>query len=239
MPRVIRETATWAMVLGVGILLGGCSSSANEPDDNTTAVTSEAPGARATGSPVPEVEFDYQEYLAVLQRASNVADPPTTDLVRVIAPRDQSQVWLDCMQEAGWDVSITADGGMSPPPNLPEDQWPAFDVSDYVCHAQYPVDQSLVDAYGIEQVDLLYGYYVEDLAQCLEERDHEVPDPPSLETFRASWKADGTGALHASETTWYPYLGVDAAGLSVDEWEQLNESCPQSPPRDVLYPSGR
>ncbi len=187
-------------------------------------------------APVSAEEFDYDAHLVALREATQVEDPPSTEIVRVIAPDEQPEVWQACMQEAGYEVSVTSDGGLTPPQDLPDDQWGAYDLANYICHAQYPVDQSLVPQFGTEQVDVLYGYYVEELVPCLQERGFEVDEPPTIETFRASW-VSGDEGLHASESTWFPYTAVDAAEISMDEWEAVNAACPQSPSHEVLFGS--
>lgn len=225
--------------LGVSLaFLCGCSPGLADNEASRTArVTTDVNAVSASGGAVSEDEFDYEEYLADLRQMIRIDDPPETEIVRIIAPDERAQVWEECMTEAGWAVSTTFDGGLTPPNNMPEDQWPAYDVSDYVCLAQFPVDDSLIDHFGTEQIDIIYAYYVDDLTPCLQVRGFEMTEPPSLETFRASWVRYATGAYHASETTWFPYADIDAGALSAADWENLNAACPQSPPREVLFPS--
>lgn len=220
------------------ISLCGCSTGLSREDAQTADAGHDSSERSAAGSVVPATEdFDYEGYLSTLQQAVRIDDPPETDLIRVIAPDEQAQIWEECMIDAGWEVSTTFDGGLTPPENMSEDQWPAYNVSDYLCLAQYPVDDSLVNHYGSKQVDLLYEYYVTDLMPCLQGRGFDVTQPPSLEAFRASWVQYGTESYHAGETTWFPYGGVDAGVMAMDDWEQLNASCPQEPPHDYLFPS--
>lgn len=235
-PGVTRRLTNYGLVAATVALSGACSTGASG-SNGAADLQPSAPGIETPGDPTAGEQFDYDTYLTVLQEASGLPDPPATELVRVIAPAEQPQVWLACMQEDGWDVSVTPDGGLSPPEEVADDQWPAFDLSDYTCHAEYPVDQSLAQPFATAQVDILYGYYVQELLPCLQQRGHEVPEPPSIDVFRASWVAGDRGAVHAGDETWYPYAGVDVDLLTMEEWDDLNRACPQNPPDDVLFPS--
>jgi hypothetical protein len=176
-------------------------------------------------SPIPAQEFDYEAYLEVLRRASGIENPPQTSLIRVIAPDELNTVWSDCMREAGFDVRITFDGGQGPPEDLPAEQAEAYKLADYVCYAQYPVDQSMYRPYGEEQYRILYDYYTGVLIPCLEREGWAVPPAPTYEVFRDSFDTD----------QWTPYDAVDVASLSMEQWEALARTCPQSPSDEVLF----
>lgn len=213
--------------IGAVTLLVACSQNPSEE-----AVEVDTAPAR---EPVAADEFDYEEYLIVLQRASRVENPPETELVRVVSPDEKPDLWMACMQEAGYDVSVTFDGGLAPPQDLPDDQWEAYDLANYICHAQYPVDQSLFRSFGMEQVDIVYRYYVDELRPCLLGRGFDVGEAPTLETFRASWATDDGGGLIATSETWFPYGYVDLSTMSNQDWEELNLACPQEPSDDMLF----
>lgn len=180
-------------------------------------------------------EFDHDEYLEILQAAAGIEDPPQVDLVRVIAPEDQPSVWKECMTTAGFAVSVTSDGGLVAPSNLPADQVSEYERADYVCHAQYPVVATMFRPYGEHQVKATYEYAVGVLVPCLEEHDFEIEQPPTWEAYRSSWVPDQTGGLIASASTWDPYASIDPATSGVD-WESLLGECPQSPPTSALFP---
>lgn len=205
------------------------------------ATSAEAPGPQSATSaasrePVARDDFDYDAYLEILREAAQLPDPPPTTLVRVIAPEDQPEVWQSCMQEAGYEVTVTSDGGLVPPANLPADQQDVYEVADYTCHAQYPVDQSLFRTFGEDQLAATYAYYVGVLVPCLRERGVDVTEPPTWESFRTSWLSDGQGGFYASDESWVPYDAVDPAVMSAEEWESLTTSCPQAVPFEKLYP---
>ena len=198
-----------------------------------------SPGS-ASGSRTPMAieEFDYEGYLKILQEASGIDDPPETEIIRVIVPEEQPEVWQACMTEAGFVVSTTPDGGLAPPQDLPDEQRAAYSVADYVCHAKYPVDAAMFRSFGEEQIRATFDYYVDVLTPCLEEHGITVGPPSSWATFRSSWISDGRGGFHASEATWFPYTWVDAEAVSDEQWEELNRECPQPPPTDLLFSDG-
>jgi hypothetical protein len=218
----------WLALALASLLMVACSTDGG--DDPAEASPHEE------RAPVLAEEFDYEGYLETLQQASRIENPPETEIVRVLAPEEQGEVWQDCMREAGYEVSVTSDGGLVPASNLPVDQRDAYELADYTCHAQYPVDESLYPQFGDAQVEVLYRYYVDEQLPCLEDEGLEVGEPPTFETFRESWVSSGSG-LHATEGTWHPYGVIDLALLSDDEWEALNVACPQSPSNDVLFGS--
>lgn len=218
-------------------LLVGCSTGGGDPEG---AAGEEGSSAVPSGerTPVSVEEFDYEGYLEILQRASGMEESPETQIVRVIAPEEQPEVWQACMTEAGYSVSVTFDGGLTPPQDLPDDQWDAYDVADYICHAQFPVDLTMYRTFGGEQIEATYAYYVDVLTVCLQERGITVAEPPTWEAFRPSWISDGQGGFYASDVSWFPYDSVDVEAMSAEEWESLNQECPQTPPAELLYHDG-
>lgn len=194
--------------------------------------TGAAPGAAPSASsptyrttPIPADEFDYESYLDALRQAAGIENPPETTLVRVIAPDEANQVWSDCMHAAGFDVIITFDGGQAPPAGLPADQAEAYKLADYICYAQYPVDQAMFRDYGEEQWQRLYAYYTDVLTPCLEREGYDVTPAPSYDVFRATIQ---------TKEAWHPYAAVPDS-LPPDEWEALNGACPQNPSDEVLF----
>lgn len=209
--RFARIRATTILVVLATATLTSCFPTGAEPAPNPSS---------------SQPAFNYEEYLELLQEASQIKDPPPTTMVRMIAANELNIVWSDCMHEQGFNVSITFDGGQTPPADLPDSQGEAYVLANYVCYAKYPVDQSTY-VFGDEQIRIVYKYYVESLVPCLEANGYPVEDVPSEATFRSTFQS----------TPWTPYSVVDAAKLSDGAWEALNKSCPQQPSDDILYPS--
>lgn len=222
------------VAVGVCVLYSVTACSGIEPAEGGGSPAGD--GTSSAGrTPVSADQFDYDAYLTILRAASGIEDPPETQIVRVLAPEEQPAVWEACMVEAGWQVSVTSDGGLVPPADLPEDQASVYAVADYTCHAQYPVDPALFRSFGEQQIEATYEYYVEELVPCLLKRGHRVEEPPTWASFRSSWVADGRGGFFASEGSWFPYDAVDPASLRDEEWQTLTEECPQSPPAETLF----
>ncbi|WP_168627206.1 hypothetical protein [Cryobacterium sp. BB307] len=212
--RLPRALCGAASALLVAVVLTGCAWGG--VDDEREA----APDIS------PQEAFDYDEYL-VLQQASGITNPPPTTMVRLISVNEANTVWSDCMHEQGYNVFVTFDGGQAAPVDLPESQYEAYELANYICYARYPVDQSTIPVFGDEQINILYSYYVDHLVPCLEANGYPIEYVPSKATFRATFESD----------QWAPYGAVDAARISDEDWQSLNESCPQRPPDDILYPS--
>ncbi len=131
------------------------------------------------------------------------------------------------MQDQGFAVRVTFDGGLGPPDALSSEQSEAYELADYLCFAQYPVDQGMYKQFGDEQVEILYQYYVTELVPCLEGRGFSIASAPTPEVFRQNFPA-----------VWTPYDSVVTTELPEDGWEILNRACPPSPSDEVLWPSG-
>jgi hypothetical protein len=226
---VMRRLAALA---GLVALLGACTPA---PGESGPAQPPPSPGGSAQAE-----EFDYQAYLEILQEASrttrHMTEFPHTELVRVIAPQEQGQMWKSCLEAAGYAVTLGMGGTIgNSPAGLPPDQQAAFDTAEYVCFAQYPVDQTQYPIFGDEQIRLTYDYYVDTLAPCLTSRGFEVAEPPTWQAFRDTWAPDDKGGYTASDDTWFPYELVGAVPMIQEEWEALNAACPQNPTDEQLW----
>jgi hypothetical protein len=203
-----------------------CTSGLAAAPGPTQSIEKDRDSPRRT--PVSNEDFDYEAHLDALRKASGIKDPPETGLVRVIAPDELGDVWSNCMQEQGFAVRVTFDGGLAAPQGLSPEQSEAYQLADYLCFAQYPVDQSMYQQFGNEQVEILYRYYVKELVPCLEGRGISVASAPSEVVFRENFPA-----------VWTPYDSVDTSSLSEGGWEALNKACPQSPSDEVLWPGSQ
>jgi hypothetical protein len=217
---VRRLVALSCGVLVLGVV--GCGD-----DEGSVPEVPPADDVEAGAPPKPDpATFDYEEHLRLLGEATGIVDPPQTQMIRLLAPDEQGSTWEACMEDAGWDVSVTFDGGLAPPTFIAPTQADAYELANYICHAQYPVDQRLFRPWGPEQVARSYRYFIEFLVPCLEAAGYSVSPIPSEAAYI---EAFGT------QRAWAPYMSVDASSLSEDEWVHLNLTCPQSPPDDLLF----
>lgn len=149
----------------------------------------------------------------------------TVEIIRYIHPDEFPVVVGACIQEAGWPVEITPDGGISFLP-VPEDQEQAKQAAVNVCRSRYPIEPKYLEPLDTQQLELLYDWYLAESIPCLEHQGYSGFDPPPLDVFLESDDAD----------RWFPYSVVLAgASLPMDDWYRLNEECPQGPPTDVLF----
>lgn len=229
------RTSWWAACLAVFASLtvgcvasspGGGSQAAAPAGSDYAAGTSD--GGSAAGGNTPTTEFDYQAYLRRLEEASGIKDPPHTKMIRLVSADEQLAVLKDCLAEAGFQVTVTFDGGLEPPRDLPSSQVVAYQRAEYVCYAEYPVDPSTFPPPLNEtEIEILYDYYVNDLMPCLEDHGYDVPSPPPMDAFKDEF---ATG-----QDLWFPYDSVPAFSLTDEKWEEINRDCPQAPSDEVLY----
>lgn len=127
-----------------------------------------------------------------------------------------------CYSEHGLESTRAIGGSSIGFVNLPSD--PAtqelFEQASADCNARVPLpdneqDQALTDA--------AYGRMV-DTRECIVAYGYEVPEPPTLETWKESdpW-----------HVAWNPYevlVGAGAIEITHDELRALNDACPQPGP---------
>lgn len=146
------------------------------------------------------------------------------ELVRYIHPDEFPVVIGTCIEDEGWPVEISRDGGiyfLPVAPELEEDKQAAYQR----CLERYPVDPVYLQPLTDEQLEFLYQWYLTESIPCLEAQGYRGFDPPSLGTFLESEDID----------RWRPYeVVLSGPETSMGEWYALNEECPQNPPVDEL-----
>lgn len=201
------RTAVLTSMLLSAFVLAGCGSGAEAPA---------SPSDQASGPVDPDV---YQDMLDGFAMIWQLEDPPPVEIVRVIDPSEWVRVEAECMAEQGWPKN--ADGSW---PGIPMAQVDGFHRAAYICVGRYPIPSVYQQELSTAQLGRLYDYTVESLVPCLSRHDHEVSDIPSRETFVDSWSQD----------PWYPYQQVADAGLTQVEWDELQQTCPQTMPLNEL-----
>ncbi len=198
-----------------------------------TACASDSRGPSASASPdttARSVDGDVpppgQDYLEALTRRFMLDDPPDdARFERYISPDEFGEVMVECYMGQGIPARLSTDGGVLVD-EIPTEQTTLQREAAYRCWVRFPTHPRYEEPLSREQLRVLYEYKVGELTECLEAEGFEVPPPPTVEVFIASYENPDT-------PMWDPYPGTDPRAR--ERWEQLNQVCPQSPPLDVLY----
>lgn len=156
-----------------------------------------------------------------LQARYPSAQRPQVDRVRYVSLEEWDDAIVDCLQREGYSqVTVGPTGGVSYE-GIADSQMQAFQVAQFTCSMQYPVDPKYFQPLTEEILTRLYDYSVGELTQCVERLGYEVSAAPSLRTFIDSYSTDpwspfGDALMQANEQ------GADATIRLFDE-------CPQEP----------
>jgi len=210
-------------MVAVVALPAGCSGGEANGDRG-----GEAPDDRGGVEQLPdELRALYERYVEEKREIYLEPDwevPTDVGLVRFVEPDEYGRVIAQCVRDQGFDATETFDGGVSYGA-VPDDQTRAQREAIYRCEVQYPLHPRYLQPFTEDQIRTVYRYYVNELTPCLEAEGFAVGDPPSEETFIATY---GTADM------WSPYDSI-LRGVSPEEWQQINERCPQEPPLEDLY----
>ncbi len=214
--------ARWWLVALTGLLfaVGGCA-------DSTGANTEEnGNGSNGPGNP-PDWEQLYREEVeslaAAFERENGQPPPSDVEFVRFIEHWEYGEVHSQCVREQGFDAQPTFDNGVTYE-DVPPEQGLALHEAIYRCQVAYPVHPRYSLPWTEEMIRTLYDYYVDELVPCLIAEGYPSQEAPSWDSFLAGYN---------TEHQWVPYdvVSVD----SEEEWQRINEVCPQSPPTEELF----
>jgi hypothetical protein len=219
----VRRMLAGGVVLPLLSLLVACTGSADPPDGTSDS---------ASGGPVTEdwealYRAELEQLVENYKRMGLMDSPPTdVDLVRFIRPEEYGRVHAACIQEQGFSATETFDGGVEFG-EIPPEQARAQAEAVYRCDVQFPVHPAYLQPWSDSQIRTLYDYYVEELTPCLTAAGYPVDPPPTWETFRDTYDTD---------SQWVPYRAVTVTDYGPEEWQEINEQCPQGPPLEHLFP---
>jgi hypothetical protein len=156
-------------------------------------------------------------------------DDPPQDVAfeRYISPEQYATVMVPCLTEQGIPVRALADGGIAFD-DIPQEQALLQAEAMYRCDVRFPTHPLFAEPLDDEQLRRLYDYLVNDLTACLENEGYASSSPPTIETFIASYS-------DPNAEVWTPFPVDDPQLQQPEEWDRLNEICPQAPPLEVLY----
>ena len=120
-----------------------------------------------------------------------------------------------CLQEKGWDVEVSPDGGMNM--TVPTGQEDAYDSDVKACEASFGYD--VVPVYTDDQVREIYKKVVA-TADCLTEQGYEPGTPPSEQAFVEQVKSGPGG--------WDPYSDLYPSTMDNEEYYAALGQCPRT-----------
>jgi len=224
------KTPAYLAVALAALVLAGCAAAPPPAATPTAAASTDAPStdAPSTDAPTP-TQLTEAELLAMAAEAdrrardnltSSFPDAVVPDVTRehFIALADYGKVMAQCMQDQGFDVTATSDGGWGG--YIAEGDQEAHAIGTYSCAIRFPVNPIYDIPLNESQLTYLYDYVTGDLTDCLERNGFTVQTPPSLENYIGSGGA------------WTPYSDEI---VSASLWPSLEKQCPQIPP--ALYGS--
>ncbi|PPF22271.1 hypothetical protein [Rathayibacter rathayi] len=208
-----------ALIIGaVALTAVACTSALPKPTPELAPTSTET-----RDGDIDEATQAYlKETSAALAAQLGIVDPPPVTPVRLITLNEYADTQLTCLTDAGFDVTLTADGqGLVYPKIDDEGLQQAFDRAVYVCELEYPTQRKYMEPLSTAALEQLYDYRSGELVRCLADRGFgSASEAPSKTVF-----VDSGGV-------WSPYKG-----LSIPESDaaQVYDECPQTP--DSLYGS--
>ncbi len=136
------------------------------------------------------------------------------EVIRLVSLDEWGPAQVDCLQEAGFDVSPTPDGDGVRFPEVTEPGLVAsLNEARYRCELEYPVELKYVTPLSNAQLEAVYEYRTGDLIECLEEEGFRVAsDAPSETVFIESGGA------------WSPYGSISSSTTDI---AQVRDRCPE------------
>ena len=176
-----------------------------------------------------EKEAAYRSALERRAQTLGITDPPR------VQRRDWSASPLEvdtrvsaCLNEKGWDTSVGPLGGVEYQ-NIPVAQQGAWSLANYECDARHPLDPSIQQDWNPDQLRVVYAYWDQYYVPCMKAHGYVVDtsERPTLEAWAAAFNTP-------DRISWWPEYHLDRH-VSEEQLAELEKTCPQLPPNDVLY----
>jgi hypothetical protein len=201
--RANTRIGSWLAVAGLVVVLSACSA-ADKPHSETLSQKL----AHAADQAWTELSAKYPD-----------AKRPAAKLVKLTSPDSWPDAMVGCMHDAGFaDVTVGDDQSIQSG-SIPTAQSQDYDVAMYACGVMFPLDPKYSEPLTNRQVDLLYRYYKDSLAPCLEKQGYTISAAPSLQVFEQSYQSG----------PWLPYAQV-ADSVTPEQLTALKKICPELPP---------
>lgn len=218
--------------MAIVLLAAGCSDgNATAPVDVTaetsTSATTQTTPTRSTSSGTPAQAPEAgaearEEWLMGWAQSRGISDPPEVPVVREVRPEEMGALVVQCLTDQGFDAEFFPEDdswGLDAAPGQGE----AAALAEYICIAQHPLMDVFVLPLSDDRLRASYVWHVETTIPCLQGMGHSTPEPPTLETYIATYRATGGQWMAQAE-----------AALPHEAWEE----CPPLPPTGELFPTG-
>lgn len=123
-----------------------------------------------------------------------------------------------CLDGAGWDKTVTPDGGIKEP--FTGAEYDRFRENLHECYTQMGYPVAPTTTLSPEFLGTLYDRQL-DVAACLKSKGEEVSDPPTRDLYIE------TANDPESTAGWSPYDVVLASGIGEEEYNALRRDCPE------------
>ncbi len=164
--------------------------------------------------------------LAQLAAGYGLSDPPKVQLERWIRPEELGPISEKCFGEAGFEVRSTPDGqGYEIITQVGKDQRDALHLTAYTCTARFFIDPRAMQPLTHDQLRIIHEFFGDFMIPCLRRLGYTPTDPPTLETFIATY----------STTPWSPLKDAGVNENDVEAWDEIVKTCHQGPPAAALY----
>lgn len=211
-------------VLALALVLGACSGA----DENVATTSTKAPPTEWDRGELNPSEDQLEEVMearredaeALLARLG-VADVPDVEPERFINLSEYGTVMAQCMRESGFPATARSDGGVDFG-DVDSSQAQAQSTAFVACGFRFPVDPVYDLPLTDRELEALHTHLVEVTKVCLEEYGHVLAPAPSLETFKADYRAG---------RPWSPFTELLSGGavLTHEQEEEILNACSQSP----------
>lgn len=245
--RAVFATGAVAAVTGVVVAVTATTGLGGQTDTATPAPAVEPTPAQPTAGPfVPAPSPAEQQ--AELAAYLGIDNPPPVPVIDLVTPGQAQRLVDACMVEAGWGDAVTHervtidvatgeistssyDGGY----RYTTEQQPAFELSNYICMASYPIDPAytendsrpyvrsgLIEAAGPGQS--LGGYRFASSAAAQPDGDNPSQTDPTVAWVNdgdflaiTTWGSSTCPTVPVSWLTTNRTLSVETAELRADE----------------------
>jgi hypothetical protein len=163
--------------------------------------------------------ISVEQQAAQLAANLGVKNPPKITPIRLIKPEERGELVDACMTKLGYSPKRLAEEG------IPHEQADAHALADYTCMASYPIDPVWTRPWSADQWNMQYHWTINNVIPCLAELGFVTTDVPTREVFLATFRT----------ATFYPHAQIPPGTLSNEEMAELNRSCPQEAPTEMMW----
>ena len=210
---------------------GGTSSTSqgrNSSIDEAPDTWDEALGGRS-------VEQLVQEQRALRRQGAEDGHmflPPDADLdvplIRIVSYAEWPHTMVDCFAEQGFTLHIEMGGGTIRAEEVPDEQGPALNYTNYYCEMSYPISPFTQVPLPKQAAEQLWLYWTGEAYECVKAHGFDPGEPPSKATWMES-------AVTQTVPSWSPFESVRAVGEETPEVTALYNACATYP--EDFFPS--